>query len=75
MINTLVTEAFARIGHTWKIGGKDVAPDETDVEQVLDKAAAALYDSPVGTQFETGGLVIQKATSGFDVFVYVGNYN
>lgn len=75
MINDFIADVFTRLAHTWRIGGKDVIPEADDVEKVLDEAAARLYDSPVGTQFETGGLVIQKATTGFDVYIYVGNYN
>ena len=74
MIEFFVTEMFERIGHLWRIGGTLRQPTENDVRQVLDEAAGVLYTSPTDTQFQTGGLIIEKADDGHDVYVYVGNY-
>lgn len=74
MINTIIADVFSRIGHTWKLDSGFIEPDEDDVEQMLDAAANRLYDGVVGDRFETGGLIIEKADQGFDVYVYVGNY-
>lgn len=74
MIAFLVSETFARIGHVWNIGGRLQEPTEDDIAKVLDEAAGVLYTSSVGTQWQSGGLVVEKTTTGFDVYVYVGNY-
>lgn len=74
MIEDLIQEIFERIGHTWLIGGRHLLPNSSDITQVLDKAAGSLYDEPEGTQFQTGGLIIEKAEDGYDVYVCVGNF-
>ena len=74
MIGELVNEVFERIGHEWKIGNSYAVPTEDDVEKVLDMAASKLYDAAEGTRLEVGGLIIEKRPSGFDVFIYTGNY-
>ena len=75
MLEELVAEILERIGHSWKTDNGYIAPDYEDVRRVLDKAAAALYNEGVGTRFETGGIIVEKTNSGFDVFVYVGPYS
>jgi hypothetical protein len=74
LIEQLVSEIFARIGHTWKTARGHSVPTENEVEKVLDLAAGKLYDRDIGTRLEIGGLIIDKQASGHDVFVYVGNY-
>lgn len=74
MIEDLVARIFERIGHLWAVGGVPHKVTEDDVLKVLDEAAAVLYDSPIDTRLETGGLIIDKQSDGFDVFVYVGRY-
>lgn len=74
MINELIVNIFARIGHTWKVGGRYIDPTEQDVEKLLDEAAVKLYDGAVGDRLEAAGLIIEKANKGHDVYVYVGNY-
>lgn len=74
MIADLISDIFERIGHTWKIGGKHLTPTEEDVDEVLDKAAAELYDGDEGDRFELGGVIIEKRNSGHDVYVFIGNY-
>ena len=74
MIADIVAGVFERIGHTWKTDQGDIVPSEQDVEQFLDRAAAALYDYSDGDRFESGGLIIDKTRHGHDVYVYVGNY-
>lgn len=74
MIEQIVAEIFERIGHVWMLDSGLTVPTEDDVHRMLDAAAKALYDSPIGTQFQTGGLVIEKAPTGHDVYVFVGNY-
>lgn len=74
MIAEIVTELFHRIGQQWKIGGTLMDPSEDDVEKVLDAAAKKLYDGDVGDRLEVGGLIIEKADTGHDVYMYVGRY-
>ena len=74
MIASLVEDLFKKIGQEWKIGGEHRPVEESDVEKVLDEAAVRLYDREVGTQLETGGLIIEKTRHGFDVYAYVGPY-
>lgn len=74
MINTIIADVLNRIGHTWKLDSGFIEPDENDVEQMLDAAAATLYDGVEGDRFEAGGLIIEKRPNGHDVYVYVGNY-
>ena len=60
---------------TWKVDGREGhRPTQRDIEQTLDQAVKTLYDSPVGTTLEVGGLVIIKRTDTLDVFVHVGEY-
>lgn len=75
MIPYLVEFVFSHIGHRWSTGNGLIAPDEEDVKIVLDEAAKVLYDSPVGTRFESAGLIVEKRPDGFDTWVYVGNYH
>lgn len=74
MIAQMISEWFNTIGHEWKTTGGYIEPSEEDVTKVLDNAAGRLYDSPVGTRLETGGLIIEKREYGFDVYCYLGNY-
>ena len=76
MIASLTAEIFDRIGHFWYLDGGDttITPSEDDVTKVLDSAAVALYDGVVGDRLEVGGLIIEKADKGHDVYVLVGNY-
>lgn len=74
MIEQIVSQLFKRIGHTWLLDSGFTAPSEKDVQQVLDEAVRMLYDRPIGTQFQTGGLIIEKAPDGYDVHCFVGNY-
>jgi len=70
----LILNAFRLNGRTWTIGGKPVEPTENDVRKVLDEAAKTLYAKKTGTTFTMGGLHIEKAGSGYDVYVHVGTY-
>ena len=72
----LIIDHFRNIGHLWRIADNWVRPNEKDVEKMLDRAAKELYDGAVGDRFEahTTGLIIDKAESGFDVYMYVGNF-
>lgn len=74
MINSLVAEILERIGHPWMLDTGVIQPDEDDVEKLLDEAVVKLYDGAVGDRLEAGGLIIDKANKGYDVYVYVGNY-
>jgi hypothetical protein len=74
MIADLISEVFDRIGHTWKTKTGFIKPSAEDVQFALDRAAAELYTSGVGAQFESGGLIVQKTKNGYDAFVYVGPY-
>jgi hypothetical protein len=75
VISELISEVFNRIGHTWTLkAGGHVVPSEEDVDEMLDIAAKRLYDSPDDSQFESGGIIVRKDTTGHDVFVYVGRY-
>ena len=74
MINTLVAEIFERIGHPWILDTGVIQPDEDDVEKLLDEAVVKLYDGQVGDRLEVAGLIVEKTSHGYDVFVYVGAY-
>lgn len=74
MIAEIVSEVFERIGHQWRLDTGYTNPSENDVEKLLDEAAVKLYDGSVGDRLEAGGLIIEKANKGHDVYVYVGNY-
>lgn len=74
MIEELVTYVFRKIGKSWKVGQGYIIPDEDDVRRVLDNAAAVLYDRPTGTNYEQGGIHIEKHPTGLSVYVYVGEY-
>ena len=74
MIQMLVADLFAKIGHKWNTDKGRVVVTDDDVTIVLDHAAKRLYDGAVGDQLEVGGLIIEKRETGHDVYVYVGNY-
>lgn len=70
-----LAEVFKKNVWTWKLkGGREVVPDEYEIEAALDEAARMLYNEPVGTQLEVGRLIVKKETRGHDVYVYVGSY-
>lgn len=74
MIAELITEILMRTGQTWKIGNKNLQPQEDEVEIVLDEAVKKLYDEDLGARFEMGGLIIEKRSGGYDAYCYVGSY-
>lgn len=74
MIEQLISEVLDRINHLWKIGGELKQPSTEDVARVLDKAAGELYDRPIGTRLEIGGIIIDKQANGHTVYVYCGDY-
>lgn len=75
MIEDLVSEIFKRIGHVWKFKNGFAPPSVEDVQGVLDKAVVELYSEDVGSQFETGGLIIEKRPNNqHAVYVYTGEY-
>lgn len=74
MIKNLIAYVFAQTGFTWNTKTGRIVPDEEDIQIVLDEAAKALYTGVVGDRFESAGLIIEKRGSGFDTWVFVGNY-
>lgn len=68
----LIRYILQQTGRVWSGDDGDFLPDESDVQTVLDKAAEILYDEPVGTRLEVGGMIIEKQTTGFDVYTYTG---
>jgi hypothetical protein len=74
MIAQLVEYVFTRIGHLWLLDTGFIHPDEDDIAKFLDSAASTLYTSDVGDRLESGGLIIEKAEHGHDVYVFVGTY-
>ena len=52
-----------------------VKPDADDVLAALDEAARVLYDEPVGTRLEVGGLIIEKRPTTHEIYVYIGDYD
>lgn len=74
MIADIIADIFKRIGHSWKLDSGFIVPDEKDVSQFLDSAAGTLYTRDIGDRFEAGGLIIEKTTTGHDVWIFVGNY-
>lgn len=75
MLEDMIAEALERAGIQWKSGDKMIQPTAADVRQVLDAAASRLYSEDVGTRLETGGIVVDKTATGFDVFVYSGFFS
>lgn len=75
MIEAIVSDVFDKTGQTWKVDGQPHQPTEDDVLKVLDAAAAKLYDEPVGSRLETGGMLIEKMPQGHAVYVYCGEYD
>jgi len=69
-----LADTFKSHGWTWKVGPLHVVPDEDDLLAVLDEAAKALYNEPVGAQLEVGRLIIKKKHRGHDVYVFAGPY-
>jgi hypothetical protein len=75
-----VIEELARIfrknGWKWKIRGVDpIVPDEDDITAALDAAAEVLTKRNMD-QLEMGKLIIRRRDQaiGYEVYVYVGNY-
>lgn len=74
MIITIIHGIFQQTKRLWKVDGTLVAPTEDNIKKALDSAAKALYNEDVGSTFTMGGLHIEKAHKGFDVYVHVGQY-
>ena len=76
MTETLINYVFTKRNHRWNLKGERVGiiPTETEITEALDEAARVLYDEPVGSRLEVGGLVIVKRPRTHDVYVYVGDY-
>lgn len=75
MLEDMIAEALDNAGRKWRVDGELIQPTAADVRQMLDWAASELYTHDVGTRLETGGLIIEKTTQGFDVFVIAGFYS
>jgi hypothetical protein len=70
-----IAEQFRKNQWTWNLkGGRTLVPEEEDIEAALDEAARLLYNEEVGAQLEVGRLIIRRLHNGFDVYVYVGQY-
>jgi hypothetical protein len=74
MIIGLISDIFSKVGRLWKVSGELITPSEEDIEKLLDEAAVKLFAEPVGTRFETGGLIVEKRNRSHDVYVMVGSY-
>lgn len=72
MIEDELSQLFIRRGWTWTISDQQVIPTAYTIKKVLDSAAEALYDEPVGTQMEVGRLIVRKETNTCDVYVMFG---
>lgn len=68
-----IAEFFEERGYLWNFNGEYRSPTPVDVQHVVDKAAAALYDSKAGSKFEAGRLIVVKNEIGtHDVYVHIG---
>lgn len=74
MIEMMIVDTFDKIGHRWNTDKGLIRVDDDDVKKVLDHAAKMLYDGDIGDRLSVGGLIIEKAPKGHDVYVYVGSY-
>lgn len=74
MLIDLILYVFTSTGRFWNVGGKATTPTEEDVRKTLDEAARLLYSEEVGTSLTVGGLHIIKHETGYDTYVYTGNY-
>jgi hypothetical protein len=79
LIEPIVEALFNELDKTWTVVASDgtkrqIHPDETDIQTVLDEAVKNLYTGEIGDRFSVGGLIIEKQLIGYDVYAYVGNY-
>lgn len=73
MIYDELEEYFKENGFVWNIDGEHKVPDAIDIQMVVDKAVAVLYDEPLGSILEVGRLIVQKSTNKtYDIFVHFG---
>ena len=74
--NDLAQEFLGR-GYTWTIDGVSRVPSSEDIEKLLDRAAADMYDEPDGATMlmTTGRLVIKKDAGHIDVYLMIGEYD
>lgn len=76
MLERELADHFQKNEFMWKMkDDKYIIPSEKDIEQALDKAAALLYDSPIGSQIEVGRLIVKKISGErYDVYAHFGSY-
>lgn len=75
MIERLILGIFQQANRLWKIDGKLVEPNESDILEVLDKAAEEFVANPEVDVMTVGGIKIERNERGrFDVYVFVGEY-
>ena len=75
MLRDVLVDLFEDFHYTWKQDGKDIVPNSTDIQQVLDQAAGVLKEEPLNTQLQVGRLIIVKSTqSKYDVYIMAGSY-
>lgn len=65
-------QEFKERVYQWKIGDTYLQPTAVDIEQVVDKAIADLYDEPDGSIVETGRLCVQKNGTHYDIYLHIG---
>ncbi len=73
----LVDEIYSMLitsGRKWRIGGELKAPTREDILTVLDRLSQAVYDGEVGTQAQTGGILVQRDEEHYDVYIHIGEY-
>lgn len=71
----LLHKIFRVLDYEWKLDdGRVIVPTEEDLQEGVDKAMKVLYDEPVPSQAEFGGLIVRrKADNKFDIYLKIGN--
>lgn len=76
MLAQQIAKLLKTSGYQWRKDGVAFYPDAKKVQTLLDEAQAMLYTGDIGTQYERGGIIVQKnLTSTYDVFLRIGEIN
>jgi len=76
MLAQQIADLLKSSGYQWSKDGVPFCPDEKKVQKLLDEAQAMLYTGDIGTQYERGGIIVQKnLKQTYDVFLRIGEIN
>lgn len=76
-IARMLEKFFQILDYQWRLNNGNIFdPMAKDLQEGIDKAIEALYDEPVPSQAEFGGLIVRRsADTQFEVYLKIGVHN